>query len=213
MRRHVLGAARRSASRRCRRAGAASTPRSWRRRSRSSAGNPLVGLDGRAALLRRLGGALTRASPAIFGIVRRPGALFDRWSQRDARPSAAILCARCSIGSARSGRPAARWTACRSATPGAHPHAGGDGRDARPGAVPQALAVAQPTRCSSRSSGRASRSPERDALTGAARVSQRRPAARHGRAACRATPRACGAAAATVNSELIVEWRALDRQR
>jgi hypothetical protein len=38
--------------------------------------NPLVGLDGRAALLRRLGAALL-ARPQAFGAAARPGALFD----------------------------------------------------------------------------------------------------------------------------------------
>jgi hypothetical protein len=38
--------------------------------------NPLVGLDGRAALLRRLGQAL-QTQPAIFGEAARPGHLFD----------------------------------------------------------------------------------------------------------------------------------------
>jgi hypothetical protein len=40
------------------------------------AGNPLVGLDGRVALLRRLGDALA-AAPAIYGVGGRPGGLFD----------------------------------------------------------------------------------------------------------------------------------------
>jgi hypothetical protein len=40
------------------------------------ADNPLVGLDGRAALLRRLGAALAEAH-AVFGDRARPGALFD----------------------------------------------------------------------------------------------------------------------------------------
>ncbi len=40
-------------------------------------GNPLVGLDGRAALLRRLGQAL-QDQPALFGQPGRPGHLFDR---------------------------------------------------------------------------------------------------------------------------------------
>lgn len=39
-------------------------------------GNPLVGLEGRAALLRRLGAALA-AQPAVFGAAGRPGGLFD----------------------------------------------------------------------------------------------------------------------------------------
>ena len=38
--------------------------------------NPLVGLDGRTALLRRLGGA-AQAQPCIFGATARPGGLFD----------------------------------------------------------------------------------------------------------------------------------------
>jgi hypothetical protein len=38
--------------------------------------NPLVGLEGRAALLRRLGEAL-RAQPGTFGAEGRPGGLFD----------------------------------------------------------------------------------------------------------------------------------------
>ncbi|WP_066256818.1 URC4/urg3 family protein [Hydrogenophaga flava] len=38
--------------------------------------NPLVGLKGRAALLRRLGEALA-AQPAVFGAQGRPGGLFD----------------------------------------------------------------------------------------------------------------------------------------
>lgn len=42
-----------------------------------SESNPLVGLDGRTALLHRLGEAL-RAQPQIFGAEGRPGFLFDR---------------------------------------------------------------------------------------------------------------------------------------
>ncbi len=41
-----------------------------------SDGNPLVGLEGRAALLRRLGEVLA-AQPALFGPLGRPGGLFD----------------------------------------------------------------------------------------------------------------------------------------
>jgi hypothetical protein len=41
-------------------------------------GNPLVGLDGRAALLRELGTALRR-QPHLFGTEGRPGRLFDLW--------------------------------------------------------------------------------------------------------------------------------------
>ncbi|HEY1326392.1 MAG TPA: URC4/urg3 family protein [Casimicrobiaceae bacterium] len=41
----------------------------------ASPGNPLVGLEGRVALLQRLGHAL--ANPALFGYAARPGVLFD----------------------------------------------------------------------------------------------------------------------------------------
>lgn len=47
-------------------------------------GNPLVGLDGRAALLRRLGAALTRET-GVFGERARPGALFDLLTARGTR--------------------------------------------------------------------------------------------------------------------------------
>jgi hypothetical protein len=43
-----------------------------------SADNPLVGLQGRVALLRNLGGTL-RSRPEFFGADGRMGALFDRW--------------------------------------------------------------------------------------------------------------------------------------
>jgi hypothetical protein len=59
----------------------------------ASDANPLVGLDGRAALLRRLGRALTERRE-IFGALARPGALFDaltRDGQRTAVPAPAIL--------------------------------------------------------------------------------------------------------------------------
>ena len=47
-------------------------------------GNPLVGLDGRAALLRRLGAALTRET-GVFGEQARPGALVDLLTARGTR--------------------------------------------------------------------------------------------------------------------------------
>ncbi|MEO8754313.1 MAG: URC4/urg3 family protein [Casimicrobiaceae bacterium] len=55
--------------------------------------NPLVGLEGRAALLRRLGRALVEQQET-FGTMARPGALFDRLtygSQRNAVNATAIL--------------------------------------------------------------------------------------------------------------------------
>ena len=56
-------------------------------------GNPLVGLDGRAALLRRLG-AVVAAAPAVFA--GRPGGLFDHLAAQaegGALPARAILLA------------------------------------------------------------------------------------------------------------------------
>jgi hypothetical protein len=58
-----------------------------------SAANPLVGLEGRAALLRRLGRALTEQRE-IFGTLARPGALFDALThdgQRNTVAAPAIL--------------------------------------------------------------------------------------------------------------------------
>ncbi len=52
------------------------------------AGNPLVGVDGRAALLRRLGAALT-AQQETFGDAARPGALFDTLTRNDPQATVA----------------------------------------------------------------------------------------------------------------------------
>ena len=51
-----------------------------------SASNPLVGLDGRAALLRRLGQAL-QDQPEIFGEPGRPGHLFDLLTRQQSGPA------------------------------------------------------------------------------------------------------------------------------
>jgi hypothetical protein len=51
-------------------------------------GNPLVGLEGRASLLRSLAGAL-RAHPEVFGADGRPGRLFDALTQGHVRPTGA----------------------------------------------------------------------------------------------------------------------------
>lgn len=48
-----------------------------------SSANPLVGLDGRAALLRRLGEVI-KAAPAVFGMPARLGNLYDCWLPRRA---------------------------------------------------------------------------------------------------------------------------------
>lgn len=53
--------------------------------------NELLGLEGRAALLRRLGEACA-ADPARFGMPARPGHLYDHWRGfREALPAADIL--------------------------------------------------------------------------------------------------------------------------
>jgi len=56
-----------------------------------AAGNQLVGLEGRAVMMRRLGEACA-ASPALFGVPARLGGLYDHWSaQGEALPAAAML--------------------------------------------------------------------------------------------------------------------------
>jgi hypothetical protein len=52
--------------------------------------NPLVGLEGRAQLMRRLGAALA-ADPVRFGAEGRPGALFDRLAAHGRVTAEAIL--------------------------------------------------------------------------------------------------------------------------
>ncbi len=57
-----------------------------------NAGNQLFGLEGRAALLRRLG-EVCAGDPARFGAPGRPGHLLDYWrAQGGALPAAEILC-------------------------------------------------------------------------------------------------------------------------
>ncbi len=56
-----------------------------------AAGNELVGLEGRALMIHRLGEACA-ASPALFGVPARPGGLCDHWSARGgALPAAEML--------------------------------------------------------------------------------------------------------------------------
>ena len=55
---------------------AAWTPTGWPTAFQVGPSNPLVGLDGRVQLLRRLGEALA-AQPEVFGTHGRPGGLFD----------------------------------------------------------------------------------------------------------------------------------------
>jgi hypothetical protein len=49
--------------------------------------NQLLGIEGRGALLRRLG-EICAACPAVFGMAARPGNLFDYWSVRGQQVSA-----------------------------------------------------------------------------------------------------------------------------
>ena len=53
-------------------------------------GNELVGLDGRARLLRRLGEVCAK-SPGLFGAPARPGRLFDHWSTQGRKLRAAEI--------------------------------------------------------------------------------------------------------------------------
>ena len=87
-----------------------------------TASNPLIGLEGRAALLRSLGRAAA-ASPSIFGTkdLPRPGGLFDHlfeMREKDAPSLPPRYLPPCSPISGRSGRLACRSAASRSATAG-----------------------------------------------------------------------------------------------
>ncbi len=55
--------------------------RRWRRAFQHAPGNELAGIEGRAALLRRLG-EVCAANPAFFGTAARPGNLYDYWAAR-----------------------------------------------------------------------------------------------------------------------------------
>ena len=184
---------------------------SWPGAFSSDAGDPLrVDAAALAALDARALAAVfqvQRRQPA--GRPRRPRRAAAPAGRRAARAAGDVRRARrgparCSIALTRDGdahacRPrddparAARRASARSGSSGstlrrraarrrvAAPARRRRGRDRRLGAVPQAVAVARATRCSSRSSGPACTVTELDALTGAARVPQRRPAARHRR--------------------------------
>ena len=68
------------------------TPGRLARAFQHTAGNELVGFEGRALLLRRLG-EVCAASPSLFGAPARLGRLYDHWSARDEPlPSAEVLC-------------------------------------------------------------------------------------------------------------------------
>jgi Protein of unknown function (DUF1688) len=66
------------------------TPESLTRAFQHAAGNDLVGLEGRALLLRRLG-EVGAASPALFGAPARLGRLYDWWSARGEALAAAEM--------------------------------------------------------------------------------------------------------------------------
>ena len=106
--------------------------------------NPLLGLDGRAALLRRLGSALTTQRDA-FGDSARPGALFDtltaHGTRRAVSASTLLEALLDGLGTDMAERKCARWRASgRRVAPSARgrqrPHRG-------LGAVSQAFAVAR----------------------------------------------------------------------
>ncbi|WP_445167974.1 URC4/urg3 family protein [Mycolicibacterium sp. Dal123E01] len=58
----------------------------------AGAGNPLIGLDGRVSILRRLGVALA-AAPEVFGPDGRPGGMLNALRGRDVVPAHTILTA------------------------------------------------------------------------------------------------------------------------
>jgi hypothetical protein len=55
-----------------------------------AAGNELAGIEGRAALLRRVGDVCA-ACPAAFGTAARPGNLYDYWARREKLTAPEIL--------------------------------------------------------------------------------------------------------------------------
>jgi len=57
------------------------TPEALARAFQHAVGNELAGIEGRAALLRRLGEVCT-AHPALFGTAARPGNLYHYWAAR-----------------------------------------------------------------------------------------------------------------------------------
>jgi hypothetical protein len=57
------------------------TPEALARAFQNTAGNELAGIEGRAALLRRVG-EVCAAHPAAFGTATRPGNLYDYWAAR-----------------------------------------------------------------------------------------------------------------------------------
>ena len=63
------------------------TPEALARAFQHSARNELAGIEGRAALLRRVGEVCT-ANPALFGTAARPGNLYDYWAARREEPTA-----------------------------------------------------------------------------------------------------------------------------
>ena len=66
------------------------TPEALAHAFQHGAGNELVGLDGRALLLRRLGEVCAQ-SPDLFGAPARPGRLYDHWAARGRELAAAEM--------------------------------------------------------------------------------------------------------------------------
>jgi len=173
----------------------------------ADAANPLVGLEGRAALLRRLGAAVA-GNPSLFGAQGRLGGLADHLvaqARDDRLPAAAILAALLeALGPAWPAREAIGGIGLGDV--GRHPAAGGEGPGA--GLVPfhklsqwLAYSLIEPLQ------ERGLRVEELDALTGL-------PEYRNGGLFLDAgvlVPRhaAVLAEAHDATSELVVEWRAL----
>ena len=168
--------------------------------------NPLVGLDGRAALLRRLGAALV-AERASFGANARPGGLYDTLSAAGSATIDANALLRALLDAIGGIWPAGnRLEGVALGDAWRHPHAGGDGPTA--GWVPfhklsqwLAYSLFEPFEWAG------ARVVDRDALTGL-------PEYRNGGLLldtgilALADP-AAARVAHDVGSELVVEWRAL----
>jgi hypothetical protein len=69
---------------------AALTPEALAIAMQHGADNPLAGIDGRAALLRRLGEVIAD-TPAVFGRPARLGHLYDHWASQDTEITAPAL--------------------------------------------------------------------------------------------------------------------------
>ena len=144
--------------------------------------NPLVGLEGRAALLHRLGDAL-RAQPQVYTALGQPGHLFDALTHHRHAPelhhhhpnaavthhqvaAARVLGVAARYASAASGRAASRCSGMPLGDVWPHPARRRRRARAPAGCRFTSCLSGSPIRCSSRSNGPACRCTELDALTG-----------------------------------------------